>query len=126
LEIDMAKGALFVSWGELIPGREETGSKILQDAMTYLGRMQAEGRIEGAEAVILEPVGGTTLGFVLVKGERDTLAALRVSPEFLRIVVGIQLVHRNVAVVWGHTGAEMGQLLGLWAEREAELLGEHA
>ena len=122
----MAKGALFVSWGELIPGREETGSRVLQDAMAYLGRMQAEGRIEGAEAVVLEPVGGTTLGFVLVRGERDTLAALRVAPEFLRIVVGIQLVHRNVAVVWAHTGAEMGQLLGLWAEREAELLGEHA
>jgi hypothetical protein len=122
----MSKGALFVSWGELIPGREEKGSGVLQAAMGYLGTMQAEGRVDGAEAVILEPVGGTTLGFVLVKGDRDTLAALRVSPEFLRIVVGIQLVHRNVAVVWAHTGAGMGQLLGLWAEREAELLDDAA
>ena len=120
----MPKGALLVSWGELIPGRENTGSKVLQDAMQYLARMQAEGRIEGAEAAILEPVGNTTLGFVLVKGDRDTLAALRVSPEFLRIVVGIQLVHRNVALVWAHTGDEMAQVLGIWAEREAELLGD--
>lgn len=121
----MPKGALYVSWGELIPGREEQGSGVLQDAMRYLGEMQGAGRIDGAEAAILEPVGGTTLGFVLVKGDRDALAALRVSEEFLRIIVGIQLVHRNVAVAWAHTGAEMGQLLGIWARREAELLGGH-
>jgi len=119
----MANGALYVSWGELIPGREETGSAVLNSAMAFLGRLQAEGRISAADAIVLEPTGGTTLGFVLVKGDRNTLASLRVAPEFLEIIIGIQLVHRNVAVAWAHTGPELGQVLGLWTKRETELLG---
>ncbi len=122
----MADGALYVSWGELIPGREETGSGVLGSALAFLGKLQAEGLVASADAVVLEPTGGTTLGFVLVKGDRDRLALLRVAPEFLEIVIGIQLVHRNVAVAWAHTGQELGQVLGLWARREAELLGGHS
>jgi hypothetical protein len=122
----MTDGALFVSWGELIPGREATGAGVLAAAMSFLQGLQKAGKIAAAEAVILEPTGGTTLGFVLVKGDKHTLSALRVAPEFLEIIIGIQLVHRNVAVAWAHAGQGLGQVLGLWGRREAELLGNHA
>lgn len=52
--------------------------------MQWLVRLQQEGRIDRFEAVALEPNGGDLVGFVLVKGNRESLASLRVEDEFLR------------------------------------------
>jgi hypothetical protein len=114
----MAKGALFVGWGALIPGREKAGARILGEAMQYLERLQREGVVESAEAVILEPHGGDLDGFVLVKGEKEALARLRVDDEFVKTIVGVQLVHNKVGVVGAYTGAEMGTLFAMWDEQE--------
>src|ERR671928_154888 len=54
----MAKGALFVGWGALIPGREAAARRVLGDAMQYLQRLQQAGTIDSFEAVALEPHGG--------------------------------------------------------------------
>lgn len=122
----MPKGALYVSWGELVPGREELALEVLQNAKLRLGQMQAQGRIECAEVVMLEPNGGSVLGFALIRGDRDALAALRVSEEFVRVIAEVELVHRNVVVAWAHTGAEQEQFLALSAQCRAELLGRHS
>ena len=39
----MAKGALFVGWGALIPGREKAAKQVLGEAMQYLHRLEQEG-----------------------------------------------------------------------------------
>jgi sirohydrochlorin ferrochelatase len=90
----MAKGALLVGWGPLIPGREKAGQNVLGDAMQYCTRLQREGVLDSFEAVVLEPHGSSDLGgFVLIKGDKDALARLRVEDEFVRTIVGVQLVH---------------------------------
>lgn len=122
----MPKGALYVSWGELVPGREALALQVLRDARLRLGEMQAQGHIERAEVVMLEPNGGSVLGFVLMQGDRDALAALRISEEFVRVIAGVGLVHRNLAVAWAHTGAEQEQFLAISAQRRAELLDRHS
>ncbi len=118
----MPKGALFVGWGSIIAGREKVAARVLAEAMQYLTRLEREGRIESVEVVLLEPHGGDLEGFVLVKGERDAIARLRVDPEFVEVIVGVQLVHARVGVVGAYTGAEMLSLLELWDRQEVKVL----
>jgi hypothetical protein len=118
----MPKGALFVGWGAIIPGREKSASMVLAEAMSYLQRLAAEGLIESIEVVLLEPHGGDLEGFVLIKGERGKLADLRVDESFIEVIVGVQLVHAKVAVVGAYAGAEMQSLLRLWDRQEDKLL----
>lgn len=90
--------------------------------MEYLQRLRAEGVLDSIETVLLEPHGGDLEGFVLVKGEKDALARLRVDDEFVRVIVGVQLVHARVGVVGAYTDAAMGSLLGVWDAQEKALL----
>jgi hypothetical protein len=83
----MAKGALFIGWGSLIPGREKIARAVFDDAVEYCARMQNEGRIDTFDVVSLEPDGGDMEGFVLVKGEKGSLAELRSQDEFLRTII---------------------------------------
>jgi hypothetical protein len=117
----MAKGALFVGWGALIPGREAAAQKVLNEAMQYLQRLQQGGTIDSFQAVALEPHGGDLAGFVLVTGDKETVAQLRVSDEFARIAARVQLVHSNVGVVGAYTGAEMQSLFEIWDRQTEEL-----
>jgi hypothetical protein len=117
----MAQGALFVGWGALIPGREEAARKVLAESVEYLQRLQWEGAIDSFEAVALEPHGGELAGFVLVKGDQQAIAHLRVNDEFTRIAVRVQLVHTHVGVVGAYTGAEMQSLFEVWDRQEEEL-----
>jgi hypothetical protein len=117
----VAKGTLFVGWGALIAGREKKARSVLGEAMQYLQRLQQEGTIDSIEAVALEPHGGDLNGFVLVKGDKQALARLRVDDEFVRIMVGVQLVHSKVGVVGAYTGAEMQSLFEMWGQQEEKL-----
>lgn len=118
----MAKGALFVGWGAIIPGREKTASAVLGEAAGYLQQLQRDGKIDAFDVVLLEPHGGDLEGFVMVKGEKESLATLRVSEEFQRLIVGVQLVHAKVGVTGAYTGAEMQTVMRLWDEQEERLL----
>ncbi|HEY8560135.1 MAG TPA: hypothetical protein VIL74_07150 [Pyrinomonadaceae bacterium] len=118
----MAKGALFVGWGAIVAGREKVAPKVLGDAVAYLERLQGEGTIDGFDVVLLEPHGGDLGGFVLVRGEKETIARLRVDDEFMRLIVAVQLVHQKVGVVGAYTGAEMQSLFRMWDDEEDKLL----
>jgi len=118
----MSQGALFVGWGAIIAGREKSAARVLGEARQYLQGLQSRGLIDSAELVLLEPHGGDLEGFVLIKGEREAIARLRIDPEFTAVIVGVQLVHQKVGVVGAHTGAALGALLQTWDQQEARLL----
>ncbi|MFC0215524.1 hypothetical protein ACFFK0_24320 [Paenibacillus chartarius] len=118
----MTKGSLIVGWGEIIPGREKAAQATLQHAMQYCVRLQQEGKIDRFEVVVLEPHGSDLNGFVLITGDKETVARLRVEDEFVEVMVGVQLVHRNVRVVGAYTGAGLQSLFKMWDEQEEKLL----
>lgn len=118
----MAKGALFVGWGSIITGREKAAPKVLMEAMGYLQELQKRGTLDTIDVVCLEPHGGELEGFVLVKGDKDALASLRVNEEFVKMIVAVQLVHNKVGVVWAYTGAEMQSLFQMWDQQEEKLI----
>ena len=86
--------------------------------MQYLQRLRREGTLDSIEAVALEQYGVDLHGFVLVKGDRDAQRSERISDEFVHMIVGVQLVHERVRVVWASTGAEMQQLFEMWDQQE--------
>ena len=51
--------------------------------MEYYGKLQAEGRIESFEPVILTAHGGDLYGFFLIKGDADKLSEIRREDDFL-------------------------------------------
>ena len=118
----MAQGTLFVGWGSIVAGREKVASKVLGEAMVYLQGLKAAGTIQSVDVVLLEPHGGELEGFVLLKGDKANLAQLRVDDEFVKVIVGVQLVHSKVGVVGGYSGAEMQSLLQVWDQQEDRLL----
>ncbi len=81
--------------------------------MQYCIRLQQEGKIGRFEVVALEPHGSDLNGFILITGDRETVAQLRAEDEFVSVIVGVQLVHRYVRVVGAYTGAEMQSLFAM-------------
>jgi hypothetical protein len=120
----MSKGSLIVGWGEIIPGREKAAQRTLKSAMQYCVRLQQEGKIDRFEVVILEPHGSDLNGFVLITGDKGTIAQLRTENEFVSVMIGVQLVHRNVRVVGAYVGAALQSLFAIWDEQEDKLLVE--
>ncbi len=68
----MADHALFVGWGEVVPGREQRATRVFGETMAYFGRLQQEGAVAGVEPFFLEPHGGDLGGFFLVRGRPTT------------------------------------------------------
>jgi hypothetical protein len=87
----MADRALLVGWGESVPGREERGLEVFNEALGILGRMQQEGRIERFGVTLFEP--NTDLaGAIQVEGSADQIAALRADDEFRRNTADAALI----------------------------------
>jgi hypothetical protein len=107
----MSKGSLFVGWGAPIPGRESVAPLVLDYAVQYLRSLEQGGTVDAVKVAAVEPPGGPIGGFVVVKGERETLSKLRVDDDFVSMLVGVQLVHGHVAVAAAWRPAELDAVL---------------
>lgn len=58
---------------------------MFNEATSYYTRLQLEGTIESFEPVILSAHGGDLAGFVVLRGDRNKLDALKQTEEFARI-----------------------------------------
>ena len=95
----MADAGLFIGWGEVVRGRETEATELFQEALAFYGRLQEEGTIESFEPVFLEPHGGDLSGFILVRGDAEKLASLRVSEEFTQLSLRVGLIVDRFGVV---------------------------
>ena len=103
----MADAGLFIGWGEVVRGRETEAAQLFQETLGWWASLQEEGVIESFEPVFLEPHGGDLSGFVLLRGDPEKLASIRVSEEFTQYSIRAALVVENFGVV----GADMGERL---------------
>jgi len=117
----MAMGALFIGWGPAVRGREQKALGVFQEALQYYGRLQQQGEVQSFEAVALEPHGGDLDGFLLIKGDADKLARLRVSDEFIAINTRAQLVVENFGVTGAFIGEGLQSLFADFGKQAAEL-----
>ena len=118
----MADAGLFIGWGEVVRGREAQAVELFNETLEYYGRLQEEGTIESFEPVFLEPHGGDLYGFILIRGDAEKLAALRVSDEFTQLSIRVGLIVEGFGVV----GADLAGRLQRQMEYYIEQIGAFA
>jgi hypothetical protein len=111
----MADRMLYISWGANVPGREERGLEVFNEAMGLYGRMQQEGRIEGFDVALLVPNGHTD-GFIALRGSAEQLAAVQEDAEFQRNMVDASLIVSDLRVCPGYTNEGIARQMELFQE----------
>ena len=117
----MADYGLFIGWGQVTRGREKKALDEFNDGIQYYAGLQEKGDIESFEPVILEQHGGDLLGFVLIRGEREKLAKLRVDREFERRTIRAGLVVNSLGVVGALVGQGVSEGLVTYQQQLDEL-----
>lgn len=117
----MADAALFVGFGHPVRGRERQAMQVFNEGMQLWGQLQARGEIESFEAALLGAHGGDLGGFMLLRGDRAKLAAVRWSDEFLRLIARAGLIVESLGVVPAVLGEELGRQMALFQEAVEDL-----
>jgi hypothetical protein len=117
----MADYGLFVGWGQIPRGRERKALDVFNEITRYYAGLQENGEIESFEPVLLEPHGGDLSGFILVRGEREKLARLRVDSDFQRRTVRAELVVDGFGVVGAAIGGAIGESMVRYQQQVDEL-----
>jgi hypothetical protein len=115
----MADAGLFIGWGQPVRGREGAAVDDFNDVLGYFGRLQEEGEIESFEPVFLEPHGGDLGGFILLRGDAEKLAAIRVSEEFTQRILRASILVDGIGVVGADMGARLQQQMAFYIEQIA-------
>lgn len=115
----MADAGLFIGWGEVARGRETEAVELFNEYLAYYTRLQEEGEIDSFEPVFLEPHGGDLTGFVLVRGEAEKLAAIRVSDEFTQFSLRAGLVVDSFGVVGADLAERLQRQMAFYTEQIA-------
>ena len=118
----MADYALFIGWGEFVPGREQAATRVFGEIMAHFGQLQQQGEITGVEPYFMEPHGGDLSGFVIVHGEREALARIRSSGDLGHLTLRAGMVVQRVGVVAAITGAELNRQLGAFQQDVGDLI----
>ena len=119
----MADYALFIGWGNVVPGREEMALRVFQETGEFWGRAQQDGHIDGFEPFLLEPHGGSLEGFWMIYGAREQLDHLRESEEFERILMRANSVVDELGVVTAFAGEALGRQMRTFQEMAGQLAG---
>ena len=117
----MAKAALFIGFGQPIPGREQKALQLFQETAQFYARLQQQGDIESFEPILLEPHGGDLNGFILLRGDGERLARLRISEEFNSFTQRAQLLLGQIGIVGAIYGEELQQAMGEYGRHLAAL-----
>ena len=117
----MATGALVIGWGAVVRGREQKALQVFNESIQYYTQLQQQGMIESFEPVALEPHGGDLLGFLIVRGDREKLNALRTSEEFLRLNNRAVQVIDNLGVITAFIGEELQRQFADFQTQASEL-----
>jgi hypothetical protein len=112
----MAGEALFIGWGEVVPGREKKSLQVFQEAVEYYGKLQQDGSIEGFDVFFLAPHGGDLTGFAILRGDRGKLAEIRFSEDFERLTARASAVVQSVGVLPAYSGDVLAQQMAIFQE----------
>jgi hypothetical protein len=117
----MADHGLFIGWGDPVYGREEKGLGVFSESIEYYGKLQQDGRIESFDVAFLDPHGGDLAGFVLLRGSRENLAAIRGEEEFRRLTTRASLIVQSLGVVDAVFGDALAKEVEIYRAAAQEL-----
>jgi hypothetical protein len=113
----MADSGLFIGFGNATRGRESQALELFNEFLGYCGRLQEEGEIESFEPVFLEPHGGDLAGFILIRGDAEKLAPIRVSEEFTQFSIRAGLCVERFGVVGADFAERLQRQMAYYTEQ---------
>ena len=116
----MADRVLFIGWSAPVPGREERGLEVFNEAVGIYGRMHQEGRIEKFDVVLLGPNSDLN-GYIELHGSAEQLAAVREDEEFERNTINAGLVVDRLRHIDGVANDEVARQMALYQESIARV-----
>ncbi len=117
----MADAGLFVGWSTPVRNREESGLGVFSEALALDAQLQEEGAIEDFEVVLLGPHGGGLAGFILARGSKEQMAALRAREDFQRVNARAAMVVDDLGVVDAALGDGVEEQIGRYREAIKDL-----
>lgn len=117
----MANDVIFTGWGTVVRGREQQALAVFQETIQFWTQAQQDGRIESFEPILLEPHGGGITGFVLARGERGALNAIRSEEAFQRLVVRAGAIVDDFGVIFGYGDDALARQLASFQQAASEL-----
>jgi hypothetical protein len=98
----MADRVLFISWGEVVRGREVAALENFNETIGLYGQMQQDGRVESFDVVLLDPAMDIA-GYMEIHGSAEQLTALKTSEDFRRNLAAGSLIVDNLKLADGYT-----------------------
>ncbi len=118
----MAAAALFIGFGQPARAREPQALDLLNEVLGLYSELAETGQIESFEPALLDPHGGDLNGFLLVRGSREQIDALRAREDFQRTVARAGLVLEGFGVVQAHIGEGLDARLSIYEQQVNEQL----
>jgi hypothetical protein len=115
-EVAMANQALFLGWNRPVRGREEQAMKLWGKTMEYYSKLQAGGRIESFEPVLLGAHGGDLNGFFLIRGVAEKLNEVRGEDAFLDFIIEAGHCLDGFGVVTAWIGEGLNDVFARWSK----------
>ena len=112
----MADRVLFIGWNRSVAGREQQAMQLFQKVMEFYGGLQAAGRIESFEPVILAAHGGDLNGFVLLRGEAEKLAEVQRDDTFVGFATEAAYCLDGFGIVPGFIGEGLTDVFSRWTK----------
>lgn len=116
----MANGTLFIGFGLAYPGYQQKSLKLFAASVDRYRELQKQGVIDSFEAVLLDYHGGDLAGFILLRGDREKLNKLRMSPDFESAMQRAGVLLSHVGCVEAFTGEEAQRRLTDYGKQLAE------
>ncbi len=111
----MADRVLHIGWDRPVPGREERGLEVFNEALGLYGRMQQDGRIESFDVVLFDPNGGAN-GYMELRGSSAQLGAVRADEEFRRVTIDAALIVENLRLIDGFCNEGIAREMAMYQE----------
>ena len=112
----MADRVIFIGWNRTIAGREQQAMRLWQKSMEYYGKLQAAGRIESFEPVLLDLHGGDLNGFIILKGDAEKLSEVRREDTFIDLTAEAGYCLEGCGVVGGSIGEGITNIMSRWSK----------
>jgi hypothetical protein len=115
-------GALMLSFGAVLPGREKLAVETFVEVGRHLGLLMDGGALTSFRPYFFaDGLQGDVSGFFLLEGRRAQLDALRREESFQRLVLRAGAAVSNVRVSTLLAGSDAGRLVNLYREVRSEL-----
>ena len=112
-------GAVMISWGAGVPGREAKGLEVFGKALAHYDDLAKQGRIHGhREYFALTGNVGERGGFMVIDGELDELLKIQIEPDTIKLLTEADAIVSNftVTICAGGTESAVQEQVGMFTE----------